>query len=277
MKAADLKTALHLLAILLTAAFIGFPSATASAQSRPAPGDGIFTPIISPVAIDKTGRPFTVEAAQPEPSFAGVMVAGKPTGDSYVINFPTGNAGGPCVYTGTARYFIESTGTLTFQMLATCGNLRRGYSYMICRLDDSLRCSEAPWWNFRDRTFAVTDRGVVINGATAYPWKDATQAPQQLQTMASKIKSMRDRFRGDPQTVHSRLISCRTFHPSTRSYDIHEFSTTCLIKSLCNGMPNVDSLRDGDPIDWNSSVGTYLKQGNKLPDIPDSVCWLRTQ
>jgi hypothetical protein len=59
------------------------------------------------------------------------MIAGNPTGDSYVIHFPTGDAGGPCIYSGTGRYLISSGGTLTFQILGDCGKLRRGYSYMI--------------------------------------------------------------------------------------------------------------------------------------------------
>jgi hypothetical protein len=273
-----LKSFSHIAALLWLAAFIGTPIARAGNDSQPARGDGIFTPTIAPVAsIDKTGRPMTVEVTQPEPSFSEAMVVGKPTGDSYVINFPTGSAGGACMYTGTGRYLIESTGVLTFQILAECGKLKRGYSYMICRLNEDLRCSEAPWWFFKDRTFAVTNQGVVINGSTVHPWKDASEGPQQLQAIAAKIKLMNDRFRNDPHAVHSRSISCRTFHPSTKSYEIHEFATTCAVKGLCNGVPNVDSLHDGDPIDWNSPVGSYLKQQNKISDVSTSVCWIRTQ
>jgi hypothetical protein len=273
-----LKNAFQIAALLCMLAFIAAPLAMASQDSHPTRGDGIFTPTIAPVAsIDKTGRPMTVEVTQPEPSFSDVMVAGKPTGDSYVINFPTGSAGGACIYTGTGRYLIESTGTLTFQILAECGNLKRGYSYMICRLDQDLRCSEAPWWYFKDRTFAVTNQGVVINGSTVYPWKDASQAAQQLQAVAARIKSTTDRSRNDPRVVHSRRISCRTFHPSTRSYEIYELAATCTVKGLCNGIPSLDSLRDGDPIDWNSPVGSYVKQQNKISDLSNSVCWIRTQ
>src|SRR5208282_5546887 len=98
----------------------------------------------------------------PEPSFAGIVAAGKPVGDSYVIHFPppTGDVGGECVYNGNARYFIESTGVLTFQILADCGKLKRGYNYMVCRLNADLRCSEAPWWHFQGRRYAVTKEGV---------------------------------------------------------------------------------------------------------------------
>ena len=273
-----LKNAFQIAALLLLVAFIDAPMAMASQGSQPTRGDGTFTPTMAPVAAtDKTGRPITVEVTHPEPSFSDVMVAGKPTGDSYVINFPTGAAGGACMYTGTGRYLIESTGTLTFQMLADCGNLRRAYGYMICRLSEDLRCSEGPWWYFKDRTFAVTNQGVVINGSTVHPWKDASEAPHQLQAMAAKIKSMNDRFRNNPHVVHSRRISCRHYHPSTKSYEIHELATTCLVKSLCNDIPNVDSLRDGDAIDWNSPVGNYIKQQNKISDVSDWVCWLRTQ
>jgi hypothetical protein len=245
-------------------------------QQRSPRGDGIFTPIISAVAIDKTGRPITVEVRQPERRFSDMMVAGKPTGDSYVINFSTGAVGGPCVYTGTARYFIESTGVLTFQTLAECGKLKRGYSYMVCMLDEDLRCSEAPWWYFKDQTYSITNQGVTISGSTMIPWKDTSEAPQELQTMAARIKSMRNRFRNDPHVLHSRFISCRNFHPATQSYDIYELSTMCTTKS-CDGIPSVDSLRDGDPIDWNSPVGSYVKQHRTISDASTWTCWIRTQ
>jgi len=265
-------------AILCVALWVRLSAATASAQSRPALGDGIFTPIIAPVAtIDKTGRPITVEVTQPEPRFSASMVAGNPTGDSYVISFSTASAGGPCTYTGTGRYLIESTGSLTFQILAECGKLRRAYSYMICMLDENLRCSEAPWWYFKDRAYAITNKGIVVNDSTVVPWKDGAEAREELQAAVTRIKALRDRFRNDPHVVHSRVISCRNFHPAARSYEIHELPTTCLIKSLCDGIPSVDSLRDGDPIDWNSPVGSYVKQHNKIVDFSTWTCWIRTQ
>jgi len=277
-RGSSVKNKFYIAAILYIAMSMRFPLGTVATQPQSAQGDGIFTPRISPVAaIDKTNRPMTVELPHPEPSFAALMVQGKPTGDSYIINFSTGSAGGACVYSGTGRYLIESTGTLTFQILADCGKLRRAYSYMICSLDESLRCSEPPWWYFKDRTFVVTTQGVAVNGSTVYPWKDTSLAPEQLQAMAANIKSMKDRFRNDPHVVHSRLISCRSFHPSTRSYEIHEIATTCLVKSLCDGIPKVDSLHDGDRIDWNSPVGSYVKQENKISDVSTWVCWIRTQ
>jgi len=269
---------LCLAVILAIAIVMGFSTSKISAESKPPRGDGIFTPVISPVAtIDKTGRPITIEATQPEPSFSDIMVAGKPTGDSYTISFPTGSAGGACVYTGTGRYLIESNGTLTFQMLAGCRKLKQGYSYMICRLNEKLLCSEAPWWFFKGRTFAATDQGVVINGSLVHPWRDSSEAPQQLRAMVGKIAAMNDRFRNDSRVVHSRLISCRNFHPATRSYEIHEIPTTCVIQSLCSGIPSTDSLQDGEVIDWNSSVGNYVKQQNKISDVSTWSCWVRTQ
>jgi hypothetical protein len=274
------KTAFRVAALLCLVAPIHTPIATAFQNPQPARGDGIFTATITPVAaIDKTGRPMTVEVPQPEPRLAQSMTAGNPTGDSYILHFPTGDAGGPCIYTGKARYLINIGGTLTFQILADCGKLRRGYSYMICNLDPSLRCNEAPWWFFRDSTYVITNEGVTVNGSAAYPWRDPSEAPQDLQKIAAGIQAMRDRFRNpdDPHVVHGRFISCRDFHPETKSYAIYEFPATCLIKSLCNVMPNVDSLRDGDPIDWNSPAGEYVKQQRKTFDPSTWICWMRTQ
>ena len=275
-----MKGAFHIAALLWLVALIGAPMAMASPDSQPTRADGIFTPTITPAAsIDKTGRPMTVEVRQPEPRLASSMTAGNPTGDSYVIKFPSGDAGGACIHSGRGRYLIDSNGTLTFQVLADCGKLRRGYNYMVCKLNVSLRCIEAPWWYFRDRTYVITNEGVAVNGSVVYPWQDASQAPQQLQKMAEKIKETNDRFKEltGAHVLHTRLISCRDFHPETKSYAIHEFATTCLIKSLCNGMPNVDSLRDGDPIDWNSPAGSYVKQQSKISDVSNWVCWMRTQ
>lgn len=276
----NMKSAFHVAPLVWLLAFLGAPIALAAQVSQPARGDGIFTPTITPVAsIDKTGRPMTVEVRQPEPRLAGSMIAGSPTGDSYVIHFPGNDAGGACTYSGTARYLINSNGTLTFQILANCGQLRRGYNYMVCNLDASLRCREAPWWYFRDRTYVITNQGVAVDGSTAYPWQDASEAPRQLQKMAGNIQAMNDRFRalGGANVVHARFISCRVFHPETKSYEIREYATSCLIKSLCNGVPNVDALRDGDPIDWNSPAGNYVKGQSKVSDVSSWVCWMRTQ
>jgi hypothetical protein len=245
-----LKNSFRIAALLSLLTFIGVPFAKAGQSSPPSRPDGIFAPTISIVtSIDKTGRPMTVESRQLEPRLTQSIVAGNPTGDSYIIHFPQGAAGGPCSYSGKARYLIEGGGTLTFQILADCGKLRRGYSYMICKLDVSLRCTEAPWWYFRDRTYTITKEGITVNGSTLVPWQDAVEAPELLQKMSEKIQVLNERVSPltASNTVHGRAISCREFHPETGSYRIYEFPTTCVIKSVCDGMPNLDSLRDGDP------------------------------
>jgi hypothetical protein len=268
-------TALLCLTTVLSVAF-----AKAAQNPPPSRPDGIFTPTISIVtSIDKTGRPMTVESRQLEPRLTQSIAAGNPTGDRYIIHFSQGDAGGPCIYTGGARYLIEGNGTLTFQILADCGKLRRGYNYMICRLDPSLRCTEAPWWNFRDRTYIITKEGISVNGSAPVPWQDATEAPQLLQQMSQKIKALDDRVTQltATNTVHGHAISCREYHPETKSYRIHDFSTTCLIKSACDGMPNLGSMRDGELVDLNSPAGTIVKQQSKASDFSNWLCWVRTQ
>ena len=275
-----MKRSFHIAALLSLATFLGVPRTTAAQNPPPSRPDGIFTPTISIVtSIDKTGRPMTVESRQLEPRLTPSIVVGNPTGDSYVIHFSQGDAGGPCIYSGNARYLIEGDGTLTFQILADCGKLRRGYNYMICRLNPSLRCTEAPWWNFRDRTYVITKQGVAVNNSAPVPWQDATAAPQLLQNMSEKIKALNDRVSQltSSNTVHGRAIFCREFHPESKSYHIWEFSTTCLIKSACDGMPNLDSLRDGDLVDLNSSAGAFVKQQSKASDFSNWLCWVRTQ
>jgi hypothetical protein len=275
-----LKHTFHVAALLSLLAFSAARFALAAQDTRPSRPDGIFTPTISPVTpIDKTGHPTTVEVSKSEPRLAQSMLAGTPTGDSYVIHFPQGDTGGPCIYSGTARYLINGSGTLTFQILADCGNLRRGYSYMICNLDASLRCKEAPWWYFRDRTYIITKEGVAINGSAVVPWQDATEAPREFQQMSEKIRAMNERISQLTATnvVHGPSISCREFHPESKSYHIWEFPTTCLIQSACDGMPNLGSARDGDPIDWNGPAGTFVKQQSKATDFSNWICWIRTQ
>jgi hypothetical protein len=275
-----LKDARQIPALLSLLAFLGVPCARAAQNSPSSRPDGIFAPTISPVvSIDKSGRPMTVAVRQPEPRLAQSMLAGNATGDSYIIRFSQGDAGGPCIYSGTARYLIEGGGELTFQVLADCGTLRRGYSYMICKLDASLRCTEAPWWFFRDRTYSITKEGITVNGSTLVPWRDAAEAPQLLQKMSEKIKALNERF-GQltaSNVAHGRSISCREFHPETKSYRIYEFPTTCLIKTVCDGMPNLDALRDGDPLDLNSPAGSFVKQQAKVSDVSNWLCWARTQ
>ena len=221
----------------------------------------------------------TVESRQLEPRLTQSIVAGNLTGDSYLIHFPQGDAGGPCIYSGTARYLIEGGGELTFQILADCGKLRRGYNYMICRLDPNFRCTEAPWWYFRDRTYAISNEGVAVNGSAPVPWQNPAEAPQLLQQMSQKIKALNERYSQltASNTVHGRSISCRDYHPETKSYHVWEFPTYCLIKTACEGMPNLDAMHDGDPIDWNSPAGAFVKKQSKATDFSDWICWIRTQ
>jgi len=275
-----LKRTFHIAALLSLVAFSGARFSVSAQNSPPSHPDGIFTPTISIVtSTDKTGRPMTIESRQLEPRLTQSIVAGNPTGDSYVIHFPQGDAGGPCIYSGTARYLIEGGGTLTFQVLADCGKLRRGYSYMICRLDPNFRCAEAPWWYFRDRTYVISKQGVAVNGSAPVPWQNPAEAPELLQKMSEKIKSLNERYSQltATNTVHGRSISCREYHPETKSYHVWEFPTYCLIKSACDGMPNLDSMRDGDLIDWNSPAGTFVKRQSKATDFSNWLCWIRSQ
>ena len=275
-----MKRTLRIAVLLYLVAFSGARFSVAAQNSPSSRPDGIFTPTISIVtSIDKTGRPMTVESRQLEPRLTQSIVAGNPTGDSYLIHFPQGDAGGPCIYSGTARYLIEGGGELTFQILADCGKLRRGYSYMICKLDANLRCTEAPWWYFRDRTYIITKEGITVNGSTLVPWRDAAEASQLLQKTSANIKALNQRFSQltASNVAGGRSISCREFHPETKSYRIYEFPTTCLIKTVCDGMPNLDALRDGDPLDLNSPAGSYVKQRAKVSDVSNWLCWTRTQ
>jgi hypothetical protein len=275
-----LKRTLRIAVLLYLVAFSGARFSVAAQNSPSSRPDGIFTPTISIVtSIDKTGRPMTVESRQLEPRLTQSIVAGNLTGDSYVIHFPQGDAGGPCIYSGNARYLIEGNGGLTFQILADCGKLRRGYNYMICRLDPSFRCTEAPWWYFRDRTYVISKEGVAVNGSAVVPWQDASEAPRLLQNMSEKIQALNQRYSQltATNTVHGRAISCREYHPETKSYHVWEFPTTCLIKSACDGMPNLNAMRDGDPIDWNSPAGTFVKKQSKATDFSNWLCWIRTQ
>lgn len=277
------KRALHISSLTCIIALTGASVrsiASASPLPQTKPGDGVFTPTITPVAtIDKTGHPTSVEVRDSEPRLASSIIAGASTGDSYIIHFATGDAGGPCIYTGTGRYFINNGGTLTFQALATCGNLRRGYNYMVCNLDEALRCKQPPWWYFRDRTYKITADGIFIDHAAGIAWNNPSEARQQLQKTVEQIRAYDERIRAAiaPNTVHGRSISCREYHPEWKSYGVHEFLLTCMIQTACSGMPNVGSVRDGDTLDWNSDAGHYVQQQAKSSDFSNWVCWLRTQ
>lgn len=202
------------------------------------------------------------------------MMAGKPTGDTFIIKFPSGDFGGPCINTGRARYLIDGSGVLTFEILADCGNLRRGYDYSICRLGDNLRCAEAPLWYFTGRTYTIKNEGLLVNGSALHHWKDPGEAPQLLQSMAARIKMNRDRVLSiSGTTLHGRRIACRSFDPLKRMTMLHMFETTCLVKSVCSGMPNLDATSDGDLIDMNSSAGSFVKRQSNNADVSSWICW----
>lgn len=172
---------------------------------------------------------------------------------------------------------IESTGMLNLEIIANCGNLMRGYSYHICMLNQNLRCGEAPWWNFRGETFSITNDGVAVNHGVVIRWKDPADAPRKLEKMAANIKRWHDQVANAPNTIHMRMISCREFRPESKSFMLHELPLGCAIQSLCSGMPNTDSLQDGEVIDWNSPAGNFARQQLKISDASNWVCWMRTQ
>ena len=210
---------------------------------------------------------------QPEPQFSSLMIAGKPTGDTFIIKFPSGDFGGPCINSGKARYLIDGNGTLTFEILADCGNLRRGYDYSICRLGKSLHCAEAPSWYFTGRTYAIRNDGLLVNGTALHAWKDPAEAPQLLQAMATRIKTNKERFSIQGAT-HPRRISCRSFDPVKRLTTLHVIETTCLVKSVCSGMPNLEGMGEGDLIDMNSTTGSFVKRQTTDPGVSNWICWV---
>ena len=240
------------------------------------PGDGIFIPRTAQIArADKTGRPFTGLGPMQEPAFSQIAVPNKATGDRFVIKFPQGEHGGSCLFDGTARYFVDAGGELLYQLHARCGDLERGYEFMVCALDEGLRCSEAPWWNFRGRTYTVTAQGVIVN-ATLYAWDDSAQAAGKLQTIASRLQANRERRAQAANVLHRRVISCRAYHPQEKRYSVSEIVTGCLVGS-CSGGPDLGSLRDGEVIRFTSSLGEYIQQKDRIASPSDWDCWLRTQ
>lgn len=259
--------------VLCFASLIEF-SPIAYAESFPTPGDGTYKPRITQVApIDKRGYPITAEVTEPEPQFSSLMMAGKPTGDTFFIKFPSGDFGGPCINSGKARYLIDSNGTLTFEVLADCGNLRRGYDYSICRLGESLHCAEAPSWYFTGRTYTIGNDGLLVNGTALHAWKDPAEAPQLLQAMTARIKTNKERF-GMQGTPRTKRISCRSFDAVKRLTTLHVIETTCLVKSVCSGMPNLEGLGEGDLIDMNSTTGGFIKRQSNNPGVSNWICWV---
>jgi hypothetical protein len=261
-------------AVLCFALLIEFSPTITYAQSFPTPGDGTFKPRITQVApIDKRGYPITAEVSQPEPQFSSLMVPGMPTGDTFTIKFPTGDFGGPCINTGKARYLVDSTGTLIFEILADCGNLRRGYDYPICRLAETLHCAEAPSWYFTGRTYTIKTDGLLVNGTALHAWKDPAEAPQLLQAMTTRIKTSKERF-GIQGATRAKRISCRSFDSVKRLTTLHVIETTCLVKSVCSGMPNLEDMGEGDLIDMNSTAGSFVKRQTNDPGVSKWICWV---
>jgi len=262
-----------LTAIVAIELFTRFGATQGFAQSLPTPGDGTYKPRITQVApIDKRGYPITADVTQPEPQFSSLMIAGRPTGDTFTIKFPSGDFGGPCVNSGKARYLIDSNGTLTFEILADCGNLRRGYDYSICRLSESLHCAEAPSWYFTGRTYTTRNDGLLVNGTALYAWKDPADAPQLLQAMTTRIKTNKERASRD--ATHARRISCRSFDAVKRLTTLHVIETSCLVKSVCSGMPNLEGMGEGDLIDMNSPTGSFVKRQTNDPGVSNWICWV---
>jgi hypothetical protein len=271
------KPSMVLTAIVGIELLTGFVSRQGFAQSLPTPGDGTFKPRITQVApIDKRGYPITAEVTQPEPQFSSLMIAGKPTGDTFIIKFPSGDFGGPCINSGKARYLIDSNGTLTFEILADCGNLRRGYDYSICRLGETLRCAEAPSWYFTGRTYTIKSDGLLVNGTALHAWRDPAEAPKLLEAMTARIKTNMDRFMNVEGNTHGKRISCRSFDPVKRITTLHVIATTCLLKSICSGMPSLDGMAGGDLIDMNSATGGFIKRQSNDIDVSKWICWVET-
>jgi len=236
-------------------------------------GDEIFTPHNVPVAkTDRSDRLWTVEIDLPEPRFAGTVASGAPTGSRYELHFPNRVAGGECKFTGKGRYVV-SNAQLDFQVMSECADLHNAYQFHVCRLGADLRCKEAPWWYFRGRQYLVTEDGVTVEG-TKYSWVDQDKAP-------GKLRQQLLRAVGPPhasgQSIRGRSIHCRAYHPQSRSYDLHNFATQCLIQSLCSAMPDVSGLRDGEEINLQSSVGDFIRKQAKTGDTADWSCWMITQ
>lgn len=249
-------------------------------HSLPNPGDGIFVPRTTPIGVDKSDRLYTSTGPIEESAFTGIVAANKSTGDSYIIKFPTVQRGGSCVFDGNSRYLLETDGSLTFQITAQCGDLRRGYDFRVCRLNEKLRCAEPPWWNFRGESYLVSPQGVTVN-KTLYPWDDAAHASEKLQKISINMQHMKNIMASSnsANVLHRRFISCRNYEPQLRKYSIVEIMTGCLISSLCSGdqTPDLSGIQDGEAIGWDSPAGAYVKRKENIADTSTWVCWVRTQ
>jgi hypothetical protein len=56
---------------------------------------------------------------------------------------------------------------------------------------------------------------------------------------------------------------------------LHSFETTCLVKSVCSGMPSLDGIPDGDVINMNSA-GRFVKRQSNDSDVSKWIYWAET-
>jgi hypothetical protein len=241
------------------------------AQSRPTPGDGIVHPFVAHIVPDDDYVAFvTVEETQLEPQFAALMVPGTPVNDSFAKHTATDDAGRACMNTGKARYLINTNNVMLFEILADCGNLARGYRFVICSLAGDLRCLEPPDWYFAGRSYLLTSEGVKVDHAL-HAWQDPIETPKRLQAVAARITAYNDRS-SKRHPSRGRWTHCHTLDPPnlTRSFPCPDRDNS----AMCKDFPNVDGIRAGDVIDMNSPVGNWIKQQSKDPDASEWVCWI---
>lgn len=233
------------------------------AQLRPTPGDGIIHPFVRQIVPnDDYVAFFTVYETQAEPQFAALMVPGTPIDERIHWRPPAGDVGGPCINTGKARYLINEYDVLLFEILADCGNLARGYGYVICHLNGERRCAEAPDWYFTGRVYQLTNEGLQVDRVALHAWQDPIETQRRLQAMAARITAYYDRA-SKRHAPRGRSISCHILDPPS--------GNTAFMDA-----PNLDGIRDGDEIDMNSSVGNWIKQKSKDPDASEWACWAET-
>jgi hypothetical protein len=246
-------------------------------QSIPTPGDGVVTPDrveqVLPLPDEEYVDFVTVESTQAEPQFAVLMVPGTPMDDSFLRRSPTEDVGPPCINTGKARYLVNKFNRLSFEILANCGKLTRGYSYVICRLSGDLRCAEAPYWYFTGRTYLLTNEGLKVDGTAPHPWKDPIETQIRLQAMAARINQNKNRS-SQPHASHDRWLYCRMLDPPNLT---NVFSCSGRENlEMCKDLPSLDGIRDGDVIDMNSPIGRWVTQHSKDSDTSQSACWIET-
>ncbi len=241
------------------------------AESRPTPGDGTIHPFVRQVVANDDYVDFvTVELTRAEPQFAAMMRAGT-TGDAFIQNSPTGDAGGACINTGKAQYLINKHHVLLFEVLVDCSHVARGYGYVICRLGGDLRCSEAPDWYFTTRTYELTNEGLKVDGAAPYVWRDPIEAQKRLRAMAARISNDKERTSRRGGAFPSRWIRCRVLDPPN---NIVAF--LCPATGVCTDSRELDATRDGDLLNMHSSVGHWIQQQSEDSDASEWACWSET-